>query len=50
MVYVRENYELNKEAFKAAQKRYYLKNREQRLTNQKEYNELHKEELAQRRK
>jgi hypothetical protein len=45
MVYSHEKYLQNKEAAKAAQKRYYLKNREKILARQKKYDSEHKEQI-----
>jgi hypothetical protein len=50
MAYSHEKYLQNKEAAKAAQKRYYLKNREKILARQKKYDSEHKEQINKRHK
>ncbi|OWZ07031.1 hypothetical protein PHMEG_00020631 [Phytophthora megakarya] len=50
MTYSPERYQANKEAIKAAQKRYYQKTRETRLAKQKAYDQEHKEQIAARHK
>jgi hypothetical protein len=50
MTYSPELYQQRKEAFKAAAKRYYDKNRENILQKQKIYDQEHREQIKQRHK
>lgn len=48
MAYSHEQYELNKERIKAAQRRYYLKTRETRIAKQKAYDDAHRDQIRER--
>jgi hypothetical protein len=48
MAYSPEQYQLNIERIKAAQKKYYLKTRETRIAKQKAYDDAHRDQIRER--